>query len=1094
MALSADDLLAELELLSHNARMREMVAHGQAARGDAVLATTLGDLEGRGFYERYLAVSSCFGSRDGAHVARALGDPSRTIRALAGKLVPLVCDDDQAYRALELLSPRQRRPLARQLSKKRRTGPIDALLNHLATEGDPALTDLLPYGSAEAVNAHLETAAASGGADFWSRLARRHPELAAPALETRIARMEDEDPRLLWQVNAALPVLAETRPARALQLVQALVDKVSLQRIALDRVLRRSPAACVDLLVRSPDQGRFAFDRVVARLDTPRLIAVLEHMPETHHAVRRRFSTLSPKARAELFARFGAGWRDGDGCLEVGILRELPASLRLPEARRHLGLFSLAARPDRRLPYTGLLSWDEARGHLAPYLGSPDPDLRVAAYAALAATVRFERGRAAELLALVHDKRNEQDPVRLAMLSGLADLPPGVWRAEHLDDLGAVIRDALNAADLSAATAAAAGRLVIAQFPFHPVWAAEWLTTLAQERGAVPTDFLEARLTDAHMDRLAPILLSVLETWALREREAPLLSLAESLGRRLRRFAGLAEILRQLCYTTRSARYVDWALDLLRRHQPATFAALVPALLQSDESVATLNTVWIYLHRRGQDVLGPYLGQRAYAGRFTTGNTRIVLPFSDGFQRWTRTQRATFASTLFEITLRTPTIQDTPTILRGIDQLANIQGVPPHHLIRLAWRTDQSVRDAALCALGKLDDTTEALPALLEALDDDRARGAIYALRRALLGMPVERAIAILRAAPLERVTVAKEVARLYGDLPGPEAFAELEALEWRPLQRDVRVALLRALWGHLNRDKAWELLEAAASSPDPALARSVMRIPADRLSPQGQRRLVGLLGTLLRHLEATVRVATAERCVTLPVKDTEGILLGRLLERMRSPLPDERSACATAVFAACTERDAERIGEVVRVIMPERRALLTIVDRFTAGAYQGQTRLKPIARAILVALSEDRLTAFLQVRIAAQLLSWEEIGVLLLKLVEWGDLRGDVLSGACEALRTATYRSDASGLVGLERQLAGNANPYVRRLGLAALIGMAQSPWGWDAPRLELLRAYREDPAPLVAAIAQFTLPSEELDRPSNWYEGDRETIRPVQ
>src|SRR6185312_8059663 len=102
--------------------------------------------------------------------------------------------------------------------------------------------------------------------------------------------------------------------------------------------------------------------------------------------------------------------------------------------------------------------------------------------------------------------------------------------------------------------------------------------------------------------------------------------------------------------------------------------------------------------------------------------------------------------------------------------------------------------------------------------------------------------------------------------------------------------------------DKAWELLEAVAASPDPALARSVMRIPADRLSTEGQQRLVAVLGTLLRHTEATIRVATAERCVALPVRDTEGILLERLLERTRSPLPDERAACATAVFAASTE------------------------------------------------------------------------------------------------------------------------------------------------------------------------------------------------
>lgn len=58
------------------------------------------------------------------------------------------------------------------------------------------------------------------------------------------------------------------------------------------------------------------------------------------------------------------------------------------------------------------------------------------------------------------------------------------------------------------------------------------------------------------------------------------------------------------------------------------------------------------------------------------------------------------------------------------------------------------------------------MPTLIEAMNDDRARIAIYALRRSLLEMPVSRALLLLRAVPLEKVTVAKEVVRLLGELP----------------------------------------------------------------------------------------------------------------------------------------------------------------------------------------------------------------------------------------------------------------------------------------------------------------------------------------
>jgi hypothetical protein len=52
-----------------------------------------------------------------------------------------------------------------------------------------------------------------------------------------------------------------------------------------------------------------------------------------------------------------------------------------------------------------------------------------------------------------------------------------------------------------------------------------------------------------------------------------------------------------------------------------------------------------------------------------------------------------------------------------------------------------------------------------------------------------------------------------------------------------------------------------------------------------------------------------------------------------------------------------------------------------------------------------------------------------------------------------------------------------VRRLGLAALTGLAQPPRGWNTQRLARLHAYREDTSALVAAAAQFTLPAEELE-----------------
>ncbi len=178
-----------------------------------------------------------------------------------------------------------------------------------------------------------------------------------------------------------------------------------------------------------------------------------------------------------------------------------------------------------------------------------------------------------------------------------------------------------------------------------------------------------------------------------------------------------------------------------------------------------------------------------------------------------------------------------------------------------------AVRDKALMTLGKLDGGRGA-PALLAALNDDRARIAIYALRRSLLDMPQEQAVALLRTAPLGKVTVAKEVLRLVGDAGGDKAYAHLQEVAAKSdLHPDVRIALLRALWGFLDREETWRSFEKAACDESLAVARAAIRVPSERLSNLGRRRLAGLLEQLLLLDAPLIRLETLGRLVEAPLK-----------------------------------------------------------------------------------------------------------------------------------------------------------------------------------------------------------------------------------
>lgn len=1075
--MTTAELLRELGPLTHDGRVRRMIDLGRAAARDQAVVTLLAELGGGDVYERLLALEAVHGSRDGAVAARAAADASRLIRRSALRLVALHADDGRALEVLRQARPRERLALLSFLRRRRRTAPVDALLGELAGQEDEALDLLIAYGSAEAVARHLEAARRRGGLVFWARLARSHPELAARVLIERAEGPGPVEGHLVREANAALPALTDARPDAALRLVTALARQFPLGQIDLEVLGRRRPAGVADLLLGSDDEVRLDLSRAAHRLDDTRMLALLTRRPGVLADRHRWFRRLDPGRRRAVFDAVGRSWRDAEGCLDPELVALLPGDLRQQEARRLLELPALATRPERRHVCAALLPWDEARRELDPWIGHPEGERRAPALAALAGAVRFDRPRLAEFLALVLARRNEQDPVRLAMLSGLLELPPSCVGAGHLDDLGLVLRAALDAADLSHATASAAQGLVVRLLPHHPDWAASWMETLVRERGHVALSGLEQHLTDADVRRIAPALAPVLRSWQTREREPQLLGLATALGRRLRVYDGLRDLLERIVRDSRNHWVATSALALLARHDRPRFAALVPALVAEDPSWATQPVVYQHLHRRRQDLLTPFLGRSAYRGRFSTGKTRFVLPLAGGFFRWTPAQQATFAATLEDVTRGEDRLRDTPAVLLAIGQLAALPMLEPRRLAELARDGRLAVRDAALRALGRLD-ADQGVGTLIEALGDDRARVAIYALRRALLGMPAAHALDLLRSVPTAKVTVAKEVVRLLGEFPGPAAFERLREFEGRARHRDVRVALLRAYWGHLERPEAWEALEQAAGEPDPALLSGVVRIPADRLSVSSRRRLAGLLGRLLDHPDPVVRLAVLGRCGEEPVGDPEQRLLTRTLAALRSPLPDEREAAARVVATTAAAADASRVAGGVAALGGDRRAQVAVVGALHAEVGRDRARLGPVARAVVAALAADPLTAALRVELGVAALAGAELADFLAGMAAADALHADALHAANVALGPAALRPDGAGLDRLEARLAASPDERLRRLALAALVARAQHAGGWDPGRLARLRALRADPSPLVAAAAQFTLPADE-ERP---------------
>ena len=1062
-------LQAELETLPYAGRIERAIALGR----DAQNTPLLDEMERSGFDLRWLALHSCYGSRNGERALRMLADASQLIRRGAASLLAQVGTPAQVVTALEQILPRRRRNLLLALHKRHRYDAIEACLQAMETQGDEdGLRECLPFGSAGTVQRLIGQVVERLASPHWARLARFHPDIALQILQTQAEAADRSDAGLTYRANAILSITAETRPEAALTLVQTLLRHVPLTYLQFQRLASFLPHETADMVLANEAKPTLPLERLLPHLDAECALALLERYGASLHLVSRIFvRRLSPDLRDQIYRRFGLGWQNEDGCVPQAIVGGLSQPLREMEARRHLRLPALLPRHAERLPYAAYLLWDEARETLDPFLRNPDPDLRVLAHATLANAVRYNRSHLSDLLKLQLARKNEQDPVRLAMLSGLAALPPGIWKPEHLDDLAQILRNGLDAADLSHATAAAMELLVVKLLKFYPHWCAGWMATLAKERGSLNIVNLENRLSDSDVQILAPILLPVLRGWENREGWYTLARFAGSLGKRLRVFDELAMMLERLVRTQAAQYQSENALNLLAEHRRERLAILIPELIAADPSWATRPTVYTYLHRHRQDLLTPFLGFRAYIGRFSTGKTRFVLPLANGFERWTATQQQIFARVLTEVTQDKG--RDTPSIHGVITQLAALPAVFPTRLVELAQLDNKAlaVRDAALRALAQLD-SGAGVPALLEAMGDDRSRIAIYALRRALLEMPAGRALELLRGMPLEKVTVAKEVIRLLGELKTEAAYQELLQMEAHDLHRDARIALLRAFWEHLERDATWDKLEHAARNPEPAVAAHVSRIPATGLSQSAQARLIGVLALLLQHPDARVRLDTLNRCAALPVMDREHRLLPYFLQSVASPVTDEQSAASAAVFMTYTGRDAALVGQTAHALLPNRRALQALVNALSGQLAINRSRLLPTARAVLDTLQTDPLTGKLQIGLVMQALPSGEIIATMQQMAATRALHADALDTAKIWMTHLEINRHDIRLSEVEMALAASDDRYLRRLALSALIAQAEGATGWTDERRERLQIYRNDSAALVAEAAQFTFP----------------------
>jgi hypothetical protein len=1078
-----EKFVQRLDRLDHRERLAELFAEGRrlsAADAEALSrALFAGDV-----HRRLLALEVSQVVQGSSLPWQALDDRSVVVRSRAAKLV----GRDAEAIAVELLDRLDAVSLSvlfRQLVLGGRAAIAEVLVAGLiARERLAEAARLLSVCRNEAIAGWLDGVA--WPETIWIRLAKHRTAMMIARIDALFAA-HPERPDLVWgRFEASVwGVLAKRDPAAVSGWIDRWADAESLPSslsLALRHLARWSPTWMVGGLGRRVawvvDRGLpVGLAARVSAVDDEILVALAAGLAGSAPQLLGQLLARMPyPQRARVFGLAVDGLETARIEWPTSLLAVLPTAVRDREAARMLGLTRAQTDATWRRELLGLRAIEFARPELEREGQSAQAGDRAEAHAALVRSSCRSRAGMAETLGWLKRIRNEQDPVRSAVVAALAEAPGHLF--DDPDALELVIGPIFDARDTSHGTrtqvARLGHRLMVARAtePGSPMFrfGISMLERLAGQAGTPELPNLAANLPRGAEQAIVDALLPWVKAAGERRQEGHLIRLWGSLGKRAWRVPALAEWISNLIWHGHKASASQHAELWLQ--DPRTRDERVLALVKRDRSALYIRTVFEHCHRRRQTLLVDRFASTAPSGRFHDGKIVIIPAVARGFVRWPTALQVQYVELVQLAEVDPKHFSQTRAAL--IAMRARVPITRVEDLAAALSSTEVPVQEAALAALVWIDDPAPALPILLDHLKGDRARIAMYAMPRLARLLARERfvdAIAGLLARPKLKVTVHKEALRLLGQLATPRAIELLTQTWTQPLHRDVRIATLHAARSVLSQPAAWTLLAEAARDSNEDLARALVEVPLGTVAEAHRGRYVQVMQVVADHPSPVARAALLEALANgwwraAAFESVE--LAARVIARM-DPTDPWRVAAQVVVDGA---RSVEAHAAISRLIAD----LAESAERDVAPAGErdrmAHQRLDYVIDSLVI--QRHPVTARLLERIALPLLAephgWEAGARLQLAAASNAQLAEVCIELVRSAptvrmLRTIEQAASAAAWLRARDWSASEAEQLVADLrageagGVAvAVIAVFGPRWGWSAGWVAVLGELRVD------------------------------------
>jgi hypothetical protein len=947
-----NQLLQELDSIGHPGRVQRMALLGRDAAGTKALNNLLDELLSGDTYQQMLCLFASVAARDGPRILTLLQSESTLLRNYTAPTCWAVTDDEALAAVVLKAAPDTRKRLIRAIAKQRRTVLAERLFPEIRAKVGADLAVLLLSACTPAT---VEKALAedSHAIKHWQRLAGRYPDIVLRLLQQTFEAAPQRTYQSLWQhFDSAWKPLTLLRPEKVLELVQAFTvvpsksssryywfrrafntDWLGIPSQVLEILIKRLPDGVFNLLTQAQYHEKLQNNGLPTSVlnhfrlfSSKQQITLLQQLVKNPSSVAEALAQLPPSVRAE---RFTAAYANVDTQHTVWpetLLDTLPHADRAKLAQHQLTLREIREEPQRQLAMTAYDDIDNARPLLEKAATSAQAEERGQALALLVrCTARYRRGLT-ETLTFLQRLKNEQDPVRSAAWTALAnEVPPSLFKAEHVELLQQLVNFSMEARDTSPATRYAIEELAFtllcanATEPKSQLFTAalEILRQLAQQSGSLQLPSLSNKLPLGTEYAIVEALIPLIRAFEQREQYSLLLRLVESLGKRGRYIAKLQEAL-EMVVNAKPDYLAERAIDLWLAPFK-TRDARVRKLLDKDSSVIRIDRVFQHLHRHRQEWLDPFLTKKTIKGQFLTGKTPYLLPAQSGFQRWLPRQQQTFTKWLHIVA--NDEKHDDQHQVQAIHTLARIPTSNTATFESYLNSEEVVINEAALGALSWIDHPQTALPILLQYLEGDRARVAMYAVPRCARLVEPEKLVLVLQqllSRDKLRVTVHKEAIRLLGTHATPASLPLLHEQWQRPsVHRDVQIAIGHAARHLLSHEEAWKLVEKLAKTEDVDIARSLFAQQPTALPQTARVRYAKLLLNMTTHSDVRVRNEVFTTLKEWTVGAEEEIAAAAVTSIINlKDSPEWRDAWKVLLTCCRDGLAAERLYEVVQSLI----------------------------------------------------------------------------------------------------------------------------------------------------------------------------------